>query len=220
MIELLLAGIVPWPEPPSPWDEVRFLAEVHLGRSSIVAYRLLPEQLDSLEVKEFCERFILPMLDVARRILGDDDPYLHDIVLAAVHDIFARFYANGLYEREFRDDDRLLAILTRAVANRAMSRLRRRRVERRDLQARADAVCEVSRDDDPAFIAIRNERSVIIREAFESLTANQQAVVARELDGMSHARIARDLRIPLGTVKTRLQAAHERLRMKLSPHFE
>jgi RNA polymerase sigma-70 factor (ECF subfamily) len=60
------------------------------------------------------------------------------------------------------------------------------------------------------------ERQVRVRAALASLPADQQEVVALSyLEGLSHGEIAERLKLPLGTVKSRMRIAYQKIRAGL-----
>jgi len=64
------------------------------------------------------------------------------------------------------------------------------------------------------------ERDALVREALSTLTEDQrEAVRLSFFAGLSHGDIARDLGVPVGTVKSRLRLAFARLRARLGPDF-
>ena len=57
-----------------------------------------------------------------------------------------------------------------------------------------------------------------VREALERLPADfREVVVLREIEGLSYKEIAAVVRVPLGTVMSRLARARERLLVMLTP---
>lgn len=85
--------------------------------------------------------------------------------------------------------------------------------------------------DDPSFLpedeprpdehAERSERDVLIREAFAELPPNQHEVVALHFyEEQPHSAIAERLGLPLGTVKSRLRLAFEKIRRSLGDQQE
>jgi RNA polymerase sigma-70 factor (ECF subfamily) len=73
-----------------------------------------------------------------------------------------------------------------------------------------------SRDSDslnPATLVLRSADQELIRHALEQLPAQfREVVVLRELEGLSYREIADIVRIPTGTVMSRLARARERLK--------
>lgn len=120
------------------------------------------------------------------------------------------------------EHESLLPWLLRIARNRAIDRLRRRRRWRLKL-ARADAYGELT----PAQV-----RPVEVDEAgrpgwhvHQSVHAalaalpdeQREAVRLAYFGGLTHSEIARELGIPVGTVKTRLRLAFGKLRASLAP---
>lgn len=65
---------------------------------------------------------------------------------------------------------------------------------------------------------VRKEVVEAVRDAMERLPIEQQRVVRlRVYEGLTFAEIARELKIPLGTALSRMQAALTRLRTRLPP---
>src|SRR5439155_16310301 len=70
---------------------------------------------------------------------------------------------------------------------------------------------------DPAIVAEEHELKIRIARAVAELPRGQRdAVLAFYLDGLTYAETASSLGIAVGTVKTRLHKARERLRAQLS----
>ena len=112
--------------------------------------------------------------------------------------------------------------LLRIARNRAIDRLRRRRRWRLKL-ARAEAFGELPADrvrakevDEAAQPGWHVHESV--HAALERLPADQREVVRLAyFQGLTHSEIAGRLGIPMGTVKTRLRLAFDKLRVSLAP---
>ena len=114
----------------------------------------------------------------------------------------------------------LLPWLMRIARNRAIDRLRRRGRHRRKA-ARLEAYdaggsVPFQEPDESAHPGWHVHRSV--HAALAALPAEQYAVVRLAyFGGLTHSEIARELGIPMGTVKTRLRLAFDKLRAALAP---
>jgi len=72
-------------------------------------------------------------------------------------------------------------------------------------------------DSDPAFLAIRQCEQELVRMALEKLPPQlREAVVLRELEGLSYQEIAAVAEIPIGTVMSRLSRGREQLQRQLA----
>jgi RNA polymerase sigma-70 factor (ECF subfamily) len=70
----------------------------------------------------------------------------------------------------------------------------------------------------PEALFSQAERTALVQKAILSLPeASRVVLVMREYEGMSYHEIAESLRIPLGTVMSRLNYARKTLRDKLEP---
>jgi len=59
-----------------------------------------------------------------------------------------------------------------------------------------------------------------VREALANLSPeHRQVIVLRELQGMTYAEIAQALRVPLGTVESRIYRARQQLRDRLADYL-
>jgi RNA polymerase sigma-70 factor, ECF subfamily len=155
------------------------------------------------------------LLGVTRSMLAD-----HDEAEEVVLEVFASAWdrAGSLGD----EDEMLLPWLLRIARNRAIDRLRGRRRRRLKL-ARADAYGELppaevrpAEVDEAALPGWHVHESV--HEALAVLPEEQRSVVRLAyFRGLTHSEIARELGIPVGTVKTRLRLAFGKLRVALAP---
>jgi len=112
--------------------------------------------------------------------------------------------------------------LLRVARNRAIDRLRRRaRWRRKTAQAEAlgaigPATAPFREPDESAHPGWHVHESV--HAALRALPEEQQKVVRLAyFGGLTHSEIAKELAIPMGTVKTRLRLAFDKLRVALAP---
>ncbi|MEO1281085.1 MAG: sigma-70 family RNA polymerase sigma factor [Pseudomonadota bacterium] len=72
---------------------------------------------------------------------------------------------------------------------------------------------EPSNDTPPDEAVSERERSARVHAALNNLPSDQQEVVALSyLEGLSHSEIAERLSLPLGTVKSRMRLAYQKIR--------
>ncbi|MBX3399025.1 MAG: sigma-70 family RNA polymerase sigma factor [Gemmataceae bacterium] len=95
--------------------------------------------------------------------------------------------------------------------SRAVDRLRRRR------EAVTDTIPEVPTDSQPEISLSRQDDAVQVTAALAVLPFDQQEPIRLAFfEGLTHEQIARHLKIPLGTVKTRIRLGFLRLRERLA----
>jgi RNA polymerase sigma-70 factor (ECF subfamily) len=118
----------------------------------------------------------------------------------------------------FRVGEPLFPWLARIVTNLAFTlfRSRRRRPETA-LEPLVEAGRQFGADDDPTESAARSEREAMIQAAFAELKPDHQAVLTlRVVEEMSYEQIAGALRVPMGTVMSRLSRARAELKARLA----
>ena len=155
------------------------------------------------------------LLGIAQALLSDPDE-AEEVVLEAFTIVWNRI---GQVPDEPRG---LLAWVLRVARNRAIDRLRSRQ---RRLRKSARLVAQSG--DDQAFAPAEepNEAGMpgwhvheTVHAALEALPQEQQTVVRLAyFHGLTHSEIAQRLGIPVGTVKTRLRLAFDKLRLVLTP---
>jgi RNA polymerase sigma-70 factor (ECF subfamily) len=117
----------------------------------------------------------------------------------------------------FRVGEPLYPWLARIATNLTFSlfRSRRRRPETA-LEPMLEAGAQWGVNDDPADHAAAGERDTRVRAAFEKLSPEHQAVLAlRAVQDLSYQEIADALRVPPGTVMSRLSRARAELKRLL-----
>jgi RNA polymerase sigma-70 factor (ECF subfamily) len=108
--------------------------------------------------------------------------------------------------------------LTVLVRSRALDRLRTASSKRDRVQLPMVEDWElVSHDPLPDIATIFNQERILIQGALRLLPGEQrQAVELAYFSGLTHVEIASELGVPLGTIKTRIRAAMDKLRISLS----
>jgi RNA polymerase sigma-70 factor (ECF subfamily) len=155
------------------------------------------------------------LLGVAQGMLSDQDE-AEEVVQEAFTAAWNHTGALG------DDHEALMPWLLRITRNRAIDRLRRR-ARRRARLARAEAAGALG----PEAVAPVEPNEAArpgwhVHESVHSALAalppeQREAVQLAYFRGLTHAEIARMLEIPMGTVKTRLRLAIDKLRVALAP---
>jgi len=131
----------------------------------------------------------------------------------------------------FRGEADLKTWIYRIAVNQARNRWRWWRRRRRDVTVSLDATGE--RGEQPLAASLRNEDAVDpeaetlaherenrLREALLSLRrAYREAVILRDVEGLSYEEVAATLQINIGTVKSRIARGRLELRRKLEGSF-
>lgn len=96
---------------------------------------------------------------------------------------------------------------------------RRRRVAKFAHDESLEAVAEVTADDvAPHDMSWFGEARRLVHDALKRVSADEREAIGYAFfDGLSHSEIARKLRQPLGTVKTRIRSGLAKLRVVLEP---
>ncbi len=123
-----------------------------------------------------------------------------------------------------RADGACAAWVRRIATNLCVDHIRRRRttmaaVEASECSYRQE--CEAAAgNEDPASIFMDAERSRIVHRAVDALPSEYRTVIIlHHLEDMRVDEIAEALRIPAGTVKSRLSRARQALHRRLAPNF-
>lgn len=91
--------------------------------------------------------------------------------------------------------------------------------DRRDEEDETSAPQLEQRDDEtPEAVLAGKEVARVVNEAIESLSEDlRQAVVLREIEGLSYEEIAQVMNCPVGTVRSRIFRAREAIAQRLRP---
>ena len=158
--------------------------------------------------------------NVAYRMLGD-----HDLSADAMQVAFVRAYrAIGRFRREAG----FSTWLYRIVTNVCLDQLRRNDRTSHSLTVQdeydGDALEERDLPDggaDPAASVEQRERQKMVQTALMRLHPGHREILAMyDLSGLSYEEISEVLRVPLGTVKSRLNRARHALKDELAEHME
>ena len=130
---------------------------------------------------------------------------------------------------QFRGDADLRTWLYRIAVNQARNRWRWWRRRRRDATVSLDApvgpdsdaplasrLSDRSGDGDPERVTLRREREQALQAALRALARPyREAVVLRDVEGLSYEEVAAALGVNVGTVKSRLSRGRLELRRRL-----
>ena len=128
-----------------------------------------------------------------------------------MHDVYCRAWRNAnTYDESRGSVMSWLVLMTRSIAI-DLVRSKRRTSCVLPLESATEARDSYERAPDAQ--ASSNERAARIRSALATLPVEQrQAVELAFFTGLSHSELAEHLKVPLGTVKTRVRAGLSRLR--------
>ena len=177
-----------------------FLARIAAGDQSALA-----ELYDASSAKVF---------GLAMKILGDRDA-AEEITVDVYTQVWRKIAS---YDAQRDTPGSWLMTMTK---NRAIDGFRSRYLER-GRQVPLDQAAELPGDAaTPEQYSADLEGQRLVQEAMASLSAEQrQAIALAYYWGLSQSEIADRLRLPLGTVKTRMRLGMIRLREVLAPHGE
>lgn len=182
------------------------VASAHLTDEE--AMERLRDDGDRRAFAEVVRRWRDRILGLCRRMLNDRDR-AEDVT----QDVFARLLAKP---ESFAHESRFSTFLWRVAVNACLDE-RRRMSRRRDagsLAPDADPGNEAS----PLGAAVRKERARRVRAALDELPDHYRAVVVlRHYEDLKFREVAEVLEIPLGTVKSRMAEALDRLAALLAP---
>jgi RNA polymerase sigma-70 factor (ECF subfamily) len=166
---------------------------------------------DEAALSELYDRFAPTLYSIALRLTGEQAD-AEEVVL----DTFSQAWREADRFRQERGS--VIAWLTMICRSRALDLLRagRRRARLAD-QVRAGAS---STADSAESNVLQTERCQMVAEALSGLPDPQQvALRLAYFEGLSQSEIAERLGEPLGTVKTRVRAAMQKLREVLRPYY-
>jgi RNA polymerase sigma-70 factor, ECF subfamily len=183
-----------------------------VGKSTLIDAlpRRGPLHLEPDERRQF-EHATLPHLDAAynlARWLTQDEHAAEDIVQEAC-------LRAARYFRSYRGGDGrvwLLGIIRRASFDwLAKRRAQAEVVVFEDVHDRGDE------SSNPEFLAMSKCDEALVRQALEELTPPlREAIVLRELEGLSYQQIAAVTEVPIGTVMSRLSRGRQQLHRRLT----
>jgi RNA polymerase sigma-70 factor (ECF subfamily) len=161
------------------------------------------------------DRYVGELFAIALRILGD---------AADAEEVVADTFTRAWQSADRYDAARgsVAGWLVTMVRSRAIDRLRSRRA--RETASRMaqpqEQHASPAASADPERDTSRAEYRVHVRRALNELSEDQRAAVDLALyAGFSHSEIADRLGVPLGTIKTRIRSAMQKLKSTLGPLY-
>ncbi|MFQ6114041.1 MAG: RNA polymerase sigma factor [bacterium] len=131
-------------------------------------------------------------------------------------EVFIRFY-KALHS--FREESSLGTFLTRIAMNLSLNELKRRKRRQLFFKKTEDNMTNMTTNSDDTIT--KHERQQLVQRAIQKLEPKFRAVIVlRLIEGYSTEETARILKIPIGTVLSRLSRAQRKLREILTPVME
>ncbi|MCG3112758.1 MAG: sigma-70 family RNA polymerase sigma factor [Candidatus Manganitrophus sp. SB1] len=168
------------------------------------------------------QRHQKPIFNLLYRLLGDIEE-----ASDAAQEVFLAAYRAI---QEFRGDALFSTWLYRIAVNQAMTRRKRLAadVSRRaafdadDPEEAHDPLADLPHPGpDPAQEAERKEAHVRVQQGLNGLKEEEALIILlHDLQGLPYEEIARILKVPLGTAKSRLHRARLALKTKLAPYYD
>jgi RNA polymerase sigma-70 factor, ECF subfamily len=158
---------------------------------------------------ELVERHRRRVYGLVCRLAGpaDADDLAQEVFLAAYRSL-----------RGFRGESTFSTWLYRITVHTCSHHLRRRRLETTELE---EGEPDAHRERDPEQAALRRELCDRVREAIDALPYKLRLVIVlRDLQGLSYEEIADVVRCPIGTVRSRLHYATQRLAVALRSYVD
>ena len=134
------------------------------------------------------------------------------------HDVFVNLWQRSSTFQPAKGS--LTSWLLTVAHNRIIDALRRRRRsgEAHEAIARDPVAVSETAHEDTAAIAEQNEEAQQVRRALETLPDDQREVINLSYyEGYSQSEISQRIQVPLGTVKSRMRLAMDKLRGELRP---
>jgi RNA polymerase sigma-70 factor (ECF subfamily) len=178
-------------------DDHRLIAECRAGRT---------EAFGTL-VQKYQDR----LYPTALRLTGGAEDAM-DLLQDAFFQAFRKL-------KSFQGDSSFYTWVYRVMVNLALSGRRKRtpKLFRQASQVETVEPVDTSETSDPSAQLVRQERETAIQNALNQLATDQRVVVVmKEFDGLRYDEIAAALKIPIGTVRSRLHRAREELKEMLS----
>lgn len=186
-------------------DRPRVREEVPEVREAVAKVRL--GQTEAWDI--LFRRYQMPLYVYICEVVGDDS--------AALDLVQETFMRAAKYVGQLREEARFGAWLFGIAHQRCIEWFRKRRLQTTPLEEVEDSVAAIAVDEwDPAAMLVRQEDAQAVLAALDQLPTFHRAVlILHEMDELSLDEIAGVLKVPLGTVKSRLFNARKALRRML-----
>lgn len=165
---------------------------------------------DSESFAILVEKYHKHLLNFIYRLVGD-----RQIVEDIGQDVFFSVY-KSIRTFEAHRGVPFSAWLFITARNRCISELRRKTLSAVSIEGERDLIAETKT---PEQILSDEEQRQATHAALELLQEPFKSIILESLDGKSLEEIALDMRIPAGTVKSRLFRAREKMKLLLFKHF-
>ena len=163
---------------------------------------------DQIALHALYERAHRPVFTLLMRITANRET-AEELTVDVFHDVWRRA---SRYDAE---NGTVLGWIMNQARSRAIDRLRFERRKKRIPGGNEEALAETAAD--PRDILEQREQGEALRAALAALTpAERQAIEATFFTGLTHAEAAARLKLPLGTIKTRIRSGLHKLRHTLT----
>jgi RNA polymerase sigma-70 factor (ECF subfamily) len=163
------------------------------------------ERIDIAAVEALYQQHAAGIHAFLRGVLKDAD-------LAA--EVLQSTFARAIERAHTARPENIRGWLYRVALNEALAVRRRQKTHDRSLRCLGGGA--VREQETPEDSACRQETAATVRRALERLPAEQRQVVRMRIyDEMTFAAIAEDLKLPLGTILTRMRLALKKLALHL-----
>ncbi len=194
---------------PLPGRSTRSLMDLHLLDD--ISLLALIARGDANALAELYDRYGRLVYSLALNTVGD-----RAIAEEVTQDVFTRVWQHASKYDPHRAQ--VNTWISRIARNRSIDATRRQRARGSHAHIPWDDVISdtITADDDPEAETLMRARQQRVRQALQALPeAQRQPLALAYFEGLSHREIAERLDQPLGTVKTRIRLAMQKLRTML-----
>ena len=162
---------------------------------------------DDTALEELLFAYEKRVYNIALRYMGSEaDAY--DMAQEALIKIYKRIKA-------FKGDSSFSSWVYRVTVNTCLDGLRRRKKNVVSLESTIEAGASYSdeKNDTPEESAVRKELQSRVQQAINTLSADHKSVIIlRDINGLSYEEVAVMLSVSVGTVKSRINRARQKLK--------